>query len=64
MHQRIIKYVLGSCRLNFLFTDEAEVSSVSLYLDVNFERKVLCGKVDLTVDKKKADVAHVVSLIA
>jgi hypothetical protein len=32
---------------------------VSLYLNVNFERKVLCGKVDLTVDKKKADVTHV-----
>jgi hypothetical protein len=32
---------------------------VSLYLDVNFERKVLCGKADLTVDKKKADVTHV-----
>jgi hypothetical protein len=46
-----------------LFTDEAEVSSVSLYLDVNFERKVLCGKVNLTVDKKKADVTHVVSLV-
>jgi hypothetical protein len=44
-----------------LFTDEAEVSSVSLYLDVNFERKVLHGKVDLTVVKKKADVTHVVS---
>jgi hypothetical protein len=47
-----------------LFTDEAEVSSVSLYLDVDFERKVLCGKVDLTVDKKKAEVTRVVSLVA
>lgn len=47
-----------------MFADEAEVSSVSLYLDVDFERKVLCGKVDLTVDKKKAEVTHVVSLVA
>lgn len=47
-----------------LFTDEAVVSSVSLYLDVDFERKVLCGKVDLTVDKKETEVTHVVSLVA
>ncbi|PNF40549.1 Leukotriene A-4 hydrolase [Cryptotermes secundus] len=44
---------------SFARPDEAEVSSVSLYLDVDFERKVLCGKVDLTVDKKKAEVTHV-----
>jgi hypothetical protein len=44
-------------------TGEAAVSSVGLYLDVNFERKVLSGRVDLTVDKKKAEVTHVVSLV-
>jgi len=46
-----------------LFTEEAVVSSVALYLDVNFQRKVLCGEVNLTVDKKKAEVTHVVSLV-
>jgi len=44
-------------------TEEAAVSSVGLYLDVNFERKVLSGRVDLTVEKKKAEVTHVVSLV-
>jgi hypothetical protein len=44
-------------------TDEAAVSSVGLYLDVNFERKVLSGRVDLTVEKKKAEVTRVVSLV-
>lgn len=39
------------------------MSSVGLYLDVNFERKVLSGRVDLTVEKKKAEVTHVVSLV-
>ncbi|KAJ4447961.1 hypothetical protein ANN_09971, partial [Periplaneta americana] len=39
---------------------EAAVSSVSLYLDVDFERKVLAGKADLTVEKKKAEVTHVI----
>jgi hypothetical protein len=46
-----------------LFTDEAAVSSVGLYLYVDFERKVLSGRVDFTVEKKKAEVTHVVSLV-
>jgi len=44
-------------------TEEAAVSSVGLYLDVNFERKVLSGRVDLTVEKKKAEVTRVVSMV-
>jgi hypothetical protein len=44
---------------SFARPDEAEVSSVNLYLDVNFERKILCRKVGLTIDKKKAEVTHV-----
>lgn len=44
---------------SFARPEEAAVSSVGLYLDVNFERKVLSGRVDLTVDKKTAEVTHV-----
>ncbi|XP_069682260.1 leukotriene A-4 hydrolase isoform X2 [Periplaneta americana] len=45
---------------SFSRPEEAAVSSVSLYLDVDFERKVLAGKADLTVEKKKAEVTHVI----
>lgn len=61
---KAIKYFKGM-QINYfiLLTEEAAVSSVGLYLDVNFERKVLSGRVDLTVEKKKAEVTHVVSLV-
>ncbi|KDR13370.1 leukotriene A-4 hydrolase [Zootermopsis nevadensis] len=45
---------------SFARPEEAAVSSVDLYLDVDFDHKVLSGRADLTVDKKKDDVTHVI----
>lgn len=45
---------------SFSRPEEAVVTAISLYLDVNFERKILSGKANLTVEKKKSEITHVI----
>ncbi|KAJ9599849.1 hypothetical protein L9F63_009889 [Diploptera punctata] len=45
---------------SFSRPEDAVVTAINLYLDVNFENKVLTGKANLTVEKKKSEVTHVI----
>ena len=55
------QYSLNNNWYSLLPIEDAVITSINLYLDVNFERKVLSGKANLHVEKRRSDVTHVVS---